>query len=230
MEWFSVPWWSALGTIILIDLVLAGDNALVIGIAASKLRDDLRKRAIFWGSVGALFVRGAMAMAVVWLLQVPGLLLAGGLFLLPVAYKLARPADESGDDHQASDSFWAAMKTIVIADALMGIDNVLAIGGAANGAWELVLIGLLITVPMIIYGSSWVAKAIIRWPILSAAGAAMLAWTAVSMIVKDPLFNQYVIDHPVFDWAVKIIAAAALFGIGYWALKNKQVAQPALPK
>lgn len=221
MEWFSLPWWSALGTIILIDLVLAGDNALVIGIAASKLRDDLRKRAIFWGSAGALIVRGAMAMAVVWLLKVPGLLLVGGLFLLPVAYKLARPAADDGNDHQASDSFWAAMKTIVIADALMGIDNVLAIGGAANGAWELVLIGLLITVPMIIYGSSWVAKAIIKWPILSAAGAAMLAWTAMSMIVKDPLFNQYVIDHKGFDWGVQIIAAAIMFAIGYYALKKQ---------
>jgi YjbE family integral membrane protein len=216
MELFSNAWWYALGAIILIDLVLAGDNALVIGIAASKLPDELRKRAILWGSAGAIIVRGTMALMVVWLLQVPGLLLAGGLLLLPVAYKLAVPSVSNvGGEHAAAGSFWAAMKTIVIADALMGVDNVLAVGGAANGRWELVIIGLLITIPLIVFGSTWVAKAIQRWPVLSAFGAAMLAYTAVSMVLKDPLFDRYAFDHKTADLTVQAAITLGFFVLGY---------------
>lgn len=216
MELFSNAWWYALGAIILIDLVLAGDNALVIGIAASKLPDELRKRAILWGSAGAIIVRGTMALMVVWLLQVPGLLLVGGLLLLPVAYKLAVPnVSGASGEHAAAGSFWAAMKTIVIADALMGVDNVLAVGGAANGRWELVIIGLLITIPLIVFGSTWVAKAIQRWPVLSAFGAAMLAYTAVSMVLKDPLFDRYAFDHKTADLTVQAAITLGFFALGY---------------
>ncbi len=229
MEFFSFPWWYALATIIVIDLVLAGDNALVIGMAASKLRPDLRRKAIMWGSVGAIAVRGAMALVVVWLLNVPGLLALGGLLLLPIAYKLAVPAEESANAsaHEASTSFWGAMKTIVIADALMGVDNVLAIGGAAGGRWELVIIGLVITVPMIVYGSGWVARAIERWPVLVAGGAAVLALTGAGMIVKDPMFDRYVVDHATIDWAIKGFAALAMFTIGYRAYRRSITARAA---
>jgi len=222
MELFGISWWSALATIIAIDLVLAGDNALVIGMAASKLRPDLRRRAIFWGSAGALLMRAAMALIVVWLLRIPGLLLAGGLLLLPIAYRLAVPAAEDDDGHgrAAATSFWGAMKTIVIADALMGVDNVLAIGGAAGGRWELVIIGLAVTVPLIIYGSSWVARAIERWPVLTAAGAAVLALTAAGMVVKDPLFDRFVFDDSLLDWVVKAVVAGAMFMIGLRSLRR----------
>jgi len=232
MELFSAAWFAALGAIIVIDLVLAGDNALVIGMAASKLRPDLRKKAILWGSAGAIIVRGAMALVVVWLLKIPGLLILGGALLLPIAYKLAVPSDE-GNAHadaesHATDSFWGAMKTIVIADALMGIDNVLAIGGAAGGRWELVIIGLAITVPLIIYGSGWVAKAIERWPLLIAVGAAVLAVTGAGMIVKDPLFDTYVVNDVNVDWLVKGLAAALMFAIGYRAYRrNLRTPRPA---
>ncbi len=222
MEIFSFPWWSALGTIILIDLVLAGDNALVIGMAASKLPPKLRKKAIFWGAGGAIVIRIAFALAVVWLLKIPGLLLMGGLLLLPIAYRLAvpkAPADDSS--HAPADNFRAAMKTIVIADALMGVDNVLAIGGAAHGRWDLVVIGILITIPMVVWGSSWVSKAVIRWPILIAFGAAVLALTAIGMIVKDPLFDQYVIDHPVIDLWVKIGVSISVFVAAWLAIRRQ---------
>lgn len=223
MEFLSVSWWSALAAIIVIDLVLAGDNALVIGMAASKLKPQLRKQAILWGSVGALAMRAAMALIVVWLLNVPGLLLAGGLLLLPIAYRLAVPRPD-GDEHAhaAADSFWGAMKTIVIADALMGLDNVLAVGGAAGGNWELVVIGLLITVPMIVYGSTWVAGAIERWPVLTAVGAGVLALTSAGMIVKDPLFDRFVFDHHAMDWAAKAGAAATMFLIGWRSLRTRR--------
>ena len=222
MELFSLSWWSALAAIILIDLVLAGDNALVIGMAASRLRDDLRRKAIFWGAAGAILVRGLMALGVVWLLKIPGLLLIGGLLLLPIAYRLAVPGKE--DDHaghSAADSFWGAMKTIVIADALMGVDNVLAIGGAAHGRWDLVIIGLLVTIPLVVWGSSWVAKAVERWPMLIAVGSGVLALTGAGMIVKDPLFDRFVFDHAIIDLGLKVLAAGAMFMIGWRSLRTR---------
>lgn len=222
MELFGISWWSTLATIIVIDLVLAGDNALVIGMAASRLPPALRRRAILWGSIGAIGIRGAMALVVVWLLQIPGLMIAGGLLLLPIAYRLAVPAgnDAAGPTHEAATSFWAAMRTIVIADALMGLDNVLAIGGAADGRWELVLIGLAVTVPMIIYGSTWVARAVERWPFLVSVGAAVLAVTGAGMIVKDPLFDRFVVDHHLADWAIKVATALAMLAIGVRAQRS----------
>lgn len=230
MEFMSVGWWSALGAIILIDLVLAGDNALVIGMAASKLPEHLRKRAIMWGAGGAILVRGAMALVVVWLLKIPGLLILGGLLLLPIAYRLAVPKGNSEDSHgKPAETFWGAMKTIVIADALMGIDNVLGIGGAAQGRVDLVIIGLIITIPMVVWGSSFVAKAVVRWPLLIPIGAAVLALTGAGMIVKDPLFDAHVFDGMVFanvsfDWLAKILAAAVMFYIGWRQFKRNQVA------
>jgi YjbE family integral membrane protein len=209
MELFSFPWWSALGTIILIDLVLAGDNALVIGMAASKLPPELRRKAIFWGAGGAIVIRIAFALAVVWLLKIPGLLLAGGLLLLPIAYRLAVPKAQASDgQHAPAETFWSAMKTIVIADALMGVDNVLAIGGAAHGRWDLVVIGILITIPMV------------RWPILTAFGAAVLALTAAGMIVKDPLFDRFVIDDPVIDLTIKAALTIGVFTLAWWAVRR----------
>lgn len=222
MELFSVSWWSALAAIIAIDLVLAGDNALLIGMAASKLEPRMRRRAILWGSFGALAIRAVLAMVVVWLLNVPGLMLAGGLLLLPIAYRLAVPAGDHGtkDAHPVAATFWGAMRTILVADALMGLDNVLAVGGAAGGRWELVLIGLAITVPMIVHGSSWVVRAIERWPVLIAVGAGVLALTGAGMIVKDPLFDRFVFDHHAFDWLVKLAAAGMMFLAGVRTLRT----------
>jgi YjbE family integral membrane protein len=221
MELFSSAWWAALAAIILIDLVLAGDNALVIGIAASRLRPDLRRKAIIFGSIGAIAVRTAMTLIVVWLLKIPGLLLIGGLLLLPIAYKLAVPKiEDAGNEHAAADSFWGAMKTIVIADALMGVDNVLAVGGAAGGRWELVILGLLISIPLVVYGSSFVTKLMDRWPVIAAIGAAILALTGVGMLVKDPLFDAYVFDNVTFDRVLQGVAALVMFLLGWRALKR----------
>jgi YjbE family integral membrane protein len=222
MELFSAPWWTALATIIVIDLVLAGDNALVIGIAASRLRPDLRRKAIIFGAAGAIAVRTALTLVVVWLLKIPGLLLIGGLLLLPIAYKLAAPAaDGGGHEHSAADSFWGAMKTIIIADALMGVDNVLAIGGAAGGRWDLVIIGLLVTIPLVVWGSGFVTKLMDRWPLMAAVGASILALTGAGMVVKDPLFDQYVMDHVTGDRLLQAVAAIGMFVIGYRAYKQR---------
>ena len=221
MELFDSAWWTALATIIVIDLVLAGDNALVIGIAASRLRPDLRRKAIVFGAIGAIAVRTALTLVVVWLLKIPGLLLIGGALLLPIAYKLAVPSEGGGEHgHAAPDGFWGAMKTIVIADALMGVDNVLAIGGAAHGRWDLVIIGLLVTIPLVVWGSGFVTKMMDRWPLMAAAGAAILALTGAGMIVKDPIFDQFVIDNATVDRVLQAVAALALFTFGYRAYKR----------
>ena len=169
MELFSAPWLSALLAIVLIDLVLAGDNAIVIALAARQLPPQLQKKAIIWGTVGAIVVRSAMTVGVVWLLRIPGLMLVGGLGLVWVAYKLLAPPSDGGEAHQpVAATFWGAMKTIVIADALMGVDNVLGVAGAAKGSFDLVIIGLLISVPIVVWGSTLVLKVVV--PCLGAGG------------------------------------------------------------
>jgi YjbE family integral membrane protein len=190
MEFFSAPWWTALLAIILIDLVLAGDNAIVIALAARSLPKHLQKKAIVWGTVGAIVVRSAMTVGVVWLLKIPGLMLVGGIGLVWIAYKLL--AEPGGDEHggPVASTFWGAMKTIVVADALMGVDNVLGVAGAAHGAFDLVVIGLLISVPIVVFGSTMVLKLVDRFPLIIHAGAAVLAFTAAKMIVSEPLLDS----------------------------------------
>lgn len=133
MELFSMEFLSALLSIIIIDLVLAGDNAIVIGLAARNLPKHQQKKAVIWGTVGAVVIRALATLFVVWLLKVPGLLLIGGILLVWIAYKLL--VEEKGHDVEAVGSLWEAIRTIIIADALMGLDNVLAVAGAAHGSF-----------------------------------------------------------------------------------------------
>ena len=224
MELFSAPWWSALMAIILIDLVLAGDNAIVIALAARNLPAQLQKKAIIWGTVGAIGVRAVMTVGVVWLLQVPGLMLVGGLGLVWIAYKLL--ADQGGSEHEAPvvSTFWGAMKTIVVADALMGVDNVLGVAGAAHGAFDLVIIGLLISVPIVVFGSSVVLKLVERFPAIIQIGAAVLALTAAKMIVNEPMLDS-VFDGPALPntaarWGTYLVTVAAVLVGGRWATRR----------
>lgn len=221
MEFLSAPWWSALLAIILIDLVLAGDNAIVIALAARSLPPQLQKKAILWGTVGAIAVRTIMTVCVVWLLQVPGLMLIGGLGLVWIAYKLL--ADQDGDEHQGpvASTFWGAMKTIVVADALMGVDNVLGVAGAAHGAFDLVVIGLLISVPIVVFGSTMVLKLVERFPIIIQLGAAVLAFTAAKMIVNEPLLDDIFDSSTVARWATYALAVAGVLGAGWWVSRRQ---------
>jgi YjbE family integral membrane protein len=220
MELFSSAWLSALLAIVLIDLVLAGDNAIVIALAARNLPSHLQKRAIVWGTVGAVVVRALMTMGVVWLLKIPGLMLVGGLGLVWIAYKLLVPAEGGDEHHPTATTFWGAMKTIVIADALMGVDNVLGVAGAAHGAFDLVIIGLLISVPIVVWGSTLVLKLVERFPVITYAGAAVLAYTAAHMMVSEPLLDS------VFDASLvnRVLAhAVVIVGVliaGRWAAQR----------
>ena len=230
MELFSTPWWSALLAIILIDLVLAGDNAIVIALAARNLPPNLQKKAIAWGAVGAIVVRSVMTIGVVWLLKIPGLMLIGGLGLLWIAYKLLADQDDQQHDGPVATTFWGAMKTIVIADALMGVDNVLGVAGAAHGSFDLVIIGLLVSVPIVVFGSTMVLKLVERFPVIIKLGAAVLALTAAKMIVSEQLLasvyggsnplpalaNQYTAAQ----WATYALAVAGVLGAGWWAARR----------
>jgi YjbE family integral membrane protein len=232
VELFTTPWWSALLAIILIDLVLAGDNAIVIALAARNLPSHLQKKAIVWGTVGAIVVRSAMTVAVVWLLQIPGLMLVGGLGLLWIAYKLLADTGAGEHDGPVVSTFWGAMKTIVVADALMGIDNVLGVAGAAQGSFDLVIIGLLISVPIVVFGSTLVLKMVERFPIIIKLGAAVLAFTAAKMIVSeallDPIYGGPAASsssetlHMAAQWTTYALAVAGVLGAGWWASRRSE--------
>jgi YjbE family integral membrane protein len=218
MELFSTAWFSALLAIILIDLVLAGDNAIVIALAARKLPPELQRKAIIWGTVGAIVVRSAMTLVVVWLLKIPGLMLVGGLGLLWIAYKLLADTDDGSEHDVQVNSFWGAMKTIIVADALMGIDNVLGVAGAAQGSFDLVVIGLLISVPIVVFGSAIVLKLVERFPIVIKLGAAVLAYTAAMMIINEQLIKSFFYSGDAtgtaLRWGVVVLAILGVLGAG----------------
>jgi YjbE family integral membrane protein len=224
MELFSTPWWSALLAIVLIDLVLAGDNAIVIALAARQLPPPLQRKAIFWGSLGAIAIRALMTLGVVWLLQIPGLMLLGGLGLLWIAYRLLADTSTQGHDGPVVTTFWGAMKVIVVADALMGIDNVLGVAGAAHGDMGLVLIGLLVSVPIVVFGSAFVLRLIERFPFIIKLGAAVLAFTAAKMIVAepllDPLFDPSGWPHEIARAGTYVLAITGVLGLGWWSTRR----------
>lgn len=211
--------------IVLIDLVLAGDNAIVIALAARNLPPEHQNKAIVWGTIAAIVVRSTMTLCVVWLLQIPGLMFIGGLGLLWIAYKLISDTNEDTNHSVHSTSFWSAMKTIVVADALMGIDNVLGVAGAANGSFDLVVIGLLISIPIVVLGSKLVLRLVEKWPIIIHLGAAVLAFTAAQMIINekflDPVFDGGETINYVARAATYILAIVGVLGSGWWVTRKQ---------
>jgi YjbE family integral membrane protein len=229
MELFSGAWWAALGAIVLIDLVLAGDNAIVIALAARSLPGELRRRAILWGTVGAIAVRTLMTLIVVWLLKIPGLMALGGAALVWIAYRLLVPS-EGGDSHGTpAESFWGAMRTIIVADALMGVDNVLGVAGAAHGSFALVVIGLLISVPVVVWGSTLVLRLVDRFPAVMYVGAAALAFTAAKMIVSEPLLDDVFDPHWAARWATYAGLVALVMVAGRWAARRSSMQMSSSP-
>jgi YjbE family integral membrane protein len=228
MDLFSAQFFSALLAIIIIDLVLAGDNAIVIALAARNLPPHLRTRAIAWGTVGAIIVRSAMTLVVVWLLKIPGLLFLGGSLLIWIAYKLL--VDNGGEGQHTADpvaGFWGAMKTIVVADALMGLDNVLAVAGAAHGSFLLVVLGLLISIPIVIWGSQLILKLVVRYPVIVYIGSGVLALTAVKMMISEPLIKEWLVQHPLVIWVGYITVIGGVLSAGFMANHGKARARVA---
>jgi YjbE family integral membrane protein len=213
MDFMTAEFWSALISIIIIDLVLAGDNAIVIGMAARNLPNQHQTRAIIWGTAGAVIIRIIATLLVVWLLMIPGLLLIGGILLIWIAYKLL--VQEKEHNIEAAGSLWQAMRTIIIADAVMGLDNVLAIAGAAHGDFLLVVIGLLISVPIVVWGSTLILKWIERFPSIIYIGAGVLAYTAGKMITGEPFLKGF-FEADLMKWTFVVIVTVGVLAAGYF--------------
>jgi len=205
---------TALLAIIVIDLVLAGDNAVVIGMAARNVPKEQQKRVILWGTAGAIIIRALMTLIVVWLLKIPGLHLAGGILLIWIAYKLV--VDKKGHDSniKAQNNMAKAIGTIIVADTVMGIDNVIAIAGASGGSFLLVIIGLLISIPIMIFGSTLVLKFIERYPIIVYIGSGILAWTAGKMIMDEPAVHNAIASMPYVKWIVAGVVVVLVLLVG----------------
>lgn len=217
MELLSIEFFSALLAIVVIDLVLAGDNAIVIGLAARNLPKEQQKQAILWGTVGAVVIRIAATLAVVWLLKIPGILFIGGILLLWIAYKLL-VEEKCHDNIEECNGLWPAIKTIIIADAVMGLDNVLAVAGAAHGSFLLVVLGLIISVPIVVWGSTLFIKWVERFPAIIYLGAGVIAWTAAKMITHEPLLKTYL--NSSLEYGIAAVAIIGVLLIG--KLKNKK--------
>lgn len=225
------PFWLAVLQIIAIDILLGGDNAVVIALACRKLPPKLRTQGILWGTAGAIILRVVLIFFALQLLQLPFLKLVGGLLLFWIGIKLMLPEDE--DDHaniQASDKLWAAVKTVIVADFVMSLDNVIAIAGAAEGAGHghqliLVIFGLLVSIPIIVWGSQLVIKLMDRYPAVIVLGAMLLGWIAGTMLVTDPALSGWVPNQPgskpgttvVVPWlqyGAGVVGALLVLGIG----------------
>jgi YjbE family integral membrane protein len=195
---------AAIVNIVIIDLVLSGDNAVVIGMAASRLVGKDRRTAIVWGVVGAIGLRVTFTAMFAILLGIPLLQLIGGLLLVWIAYKLVRPPSADHGNVQAASSRWEAIRTIVMADVVMSLDNILAVGGAAHGELWLLLFGLALSMPLITFGSGFVAWALDRAPWLMFVGGAVLAKVAGEMISHDPYTKTLVSGFPFFEQTITL--------------------------
>lgn len=208
MELFSAEFLSALIAIILLDFVLAGDNALVIGLAARKVPKHRQNTVILWGTLGAIAVRVAMTLGVYWLLKVPGLMLIGGAALIWIARRLLQPDQDSGHSITAAASVGAAVRTIIIADTVMGVDNALAIGAMARESVLLIVLGLAITVPIIVWGSRLVLAMVGRFPSIILLAGGVLAWTAAKMIFEEQLLKGLLTHGPALEGMLTVLIFA----------------------
>ncbi|MBM3345574.1 MAG: TerC family protein [Betaproteobacteria bacterium] len=206
MEFGSSVFWIAVLQIIAIDIVLGGDNAVVIAMASRRLPQSQRNKAIFWGVFGAIALRVVLIFFALQLLKIPYLKIGGALLLVWIGIKLLMPQEEGDHKIDASTHLIGAIKTIVVADAVMSLDNVIAIAGAAKDSVGLVVFGLVISVPIIVWGSKLVLALMDRFPVVIAGGAALLGWIAGDMVVGDVVLKDWVSAQAAW---LKYVAPAA---------------------
>jgi len=227
MNWMSAEFFTALAAIIVINVVLSGDNAIVIALAARKLPKHLRSRAVVGGTLGAIALRVLATLFVVWLLHLPGLHLAGGVMLVWIAYRLIAADEESGPVQASSKpstaGIWSAIRTIMIADAVMSLDNMLGVAGAARGKLSLVVLGLLISIPIMVLGSALILKLVDRYSFVIYVGAGVLGWTAGDMVTDEPLLESAVSFAPWVEWAVQVTVVVGVLMAGF--LHNRAAAR-----
>lgn len=229
MDFLTSPaFWVALGQIVIIDILLGGDNAVIIALACRKLPPEQRTKGIIWGTAGAIVLRVILIAFAMTLLNVPFLKLVGALLLVWIGVKLILPTHDSHADVPSSDKLWAAIKTIIVADLVMSVDNVIAIAGAAQKAGEhstlLVVLGLLLSIPIIVWGSQFVIKLMARFPVVITFGALLLGWIAGGMLVTDPVLARtdewvWMVKVPQTDvvrYGAAVAGALVVLVLGKW--------------
>jgi YjbE family integral membrane protein len=208
MDFSSPQFWVALMQIIAIDIMLGGDNAVVIALACRRLPEHQRNKGIFWGVFGAISARAVFLFFAVTLLTIPYLKIVGALLLLWIGVKLILPEDHGEDAEgkiQGGTTLWSAVKTVVIADVVMSLDNVIAVAAASKDSWTLAVLGVLISIPIVVWGSKIVLKLMDRFPIVIVFGAALLGWISGEMIVGDVVLKPFMEGLP--GWLHYIAAA-----------------------
>ena len=218
-ELMTATFWLAVGQIIMIDILLGGDNAVVIALACRNLPPKQRTQGIIYGTIGAIVLRVILIAFALALLTVPYLKLVGAVLLLWIGVKLLLP--EGDDDHNisSSDKLWSAVKTVIVADLVMSVDNVLAIAGAAQGAGEshqlpLVIFGLLVSIPIIVWGSTFVLKLMERFPFVITLGAMLLGWIAGQMAYTDPAIKAYLPASAIWSYGAALAGALLVLVMG----------------
>ncbi len=234
MEQFMTPdFWVAVGQIILIDIVLGGDNAVVIALACRQLPPAQRTKGILWGTAGAIILRVILIFFALTLLAIPYLKLVGAALLVWIGVKLLAPDHEDGHGNiQGSDKLWSAVKTVIVAGLVMSIDNVIAIAGAAESAggdhkMPLVIFGLLVSIPIIVWGSQLVLKLMDRFPIIITVGGMLLGWIAGTMAVTDPAVTHLIAQTDTLKYAAGLSGALLVLAIGKWVARGRTPAPSA---
>ncbi|MFN5512805.1 MAG: TerC family protein [Burkholderiales bacterium] len=193
MEFGSSVFWVALGQILIADILLSGDNAVVIALAARALPPEQQKRAVIIGAGAAIAMRVMLTLVAAQLMQLPWLKLVGGAMLLYIGVGLLMPEEEASESSiEAKGSMFAAVRTILIADAVMSVDNVIAVAAAAKGDTFLLVLGLLISIPFVVWGSTFLLRLIERYPVIVWAGAALLGFIAGEIALADPAIADWV--------------------------------------
>lgn len=219
MEQFLTPeFWLAVGQIIMIDILLGGDNAVVIALACRKLPPAQRRAGILWGTAGAILLRVVLIFFALTLLKLPFLKIVGALLLLWIGIKLLLPEDDDAHEGMAaSDNLWGAVRTVIVADVVMSLDNVIAVAGAAHGDMALVVFGILVSVPIIVWGSRFVLKLMDRFPVVITLGGALLGWIAGGMAVSDSAVTGYFGALPGWlKYASGAAGAVLVVAVGKW--------------
>ena len=231
-EFMTASFWLAVGQIIMIDILLGGDNAVVIALACRNLPDKQRTKGIIYGTAGAIILRVILIAFALALLAIPYLKIVGAVLLVWIGVKLLQPEDESGHNISSSDKLWAAVKTVIIADLVMSVDNVLAIAGAAQSANQshqlpLVIFGLLVSIPIIIGGSQLVLKLMERFPAVITLGAMLLGWIAGQMAYSDPAIKPHLPEAQYWGYVVAAAGALMVLGMGKMLqMRQKPVGAP----
>ena len=218
MDFLSTPdFWIGLVKIIWINIILSGDNAVVIALAARSLPPEQQKKAIMIGSGAAVVLRIVLTVVAAKLLELSFLQIIGGVLLLWIGYQLLTGDDEEGGESKGKGSMMTAVRTILIADLVMSLDNVIAVAAAAQGSVVLLVLGLAISIPLVIFGSTLMIKLMERFPVIVLLGAALIGWVGGETIASDAALHDYAVAHPALHYVAAALGAALVVGVGkFW--------------